>query len=73
MINLSCRESIKNTEIIDILKQKLNSTSSVHIKKPEKGLFILNSDNAQEMGFVSSKPAEIVERYAEYFVRNVSE
>ena len=67
VVNISCKESINNTEIIDVLKKTLNSDAEVHLKKPGPGLFILNSDYAQEMGFVSSKPIDIVERYAEYF------
>ena len=66
MINLSCDKAINNLEIAEIVKNRLKSNSLINPVEA-KNLFILNSDRAKEMGFISSSPSEIVNSYLDYF------
>lgn len=63
VVNLACDEAVNNIEIIDAIKKRTKSKSEVEINKDNSHLFILNTDKAKKMGFVSSKPLDIVEKY----------
>ena len=66
IVNISCAEKINNLEIAKTIKDRLKSSSQIISVKPSEGLFLLNSDKAQDMGFVSSTPLEIVNHYLDY-------
>ena len=63
VVNLACSEGVNNIAIIDKIKSRVKSKSEIVISKENSHLFVLNSDRAQEMGFVSLKPLEIVDKY----------
>ncbi len=70
VVNLACRESINNTEIIRLIKEKVNSESKVLVVQPvvassdvRGGLFRLNAERAFDMGFEPSKPIDIVNSF----------
>ena len=63
VVNLACSESVNNLEIVDVIKKRFGSMSEIIINKKNSYLFVLNSSRAQEMGFVSLKPLEIIDRY----------
>ncbi len=71
IVNLGCSESINNSEIAEAVKKRVHSNSGIEMKKPQNGLFVINSDKAQEMGFQSSAPIEIVNHYLDSIIKNI--
>jgi len=68
-VNLCCDETINNIEIAGIIKKRLHSQSVLKVKPPGEGLFHLKSDQAKEMGFISSSPRDIVNRYLDFYIQ----
>ena len=62
-INLACAVGANNRDILDMIKERTKSTSTIVIKRSKKGLFVLNSDKAYEMGYKSLTVLEIVDKY----------
>lgn len=67
VVNLCCRDTINNLEIADMIKRRLESPSVIKIRSDTTGLFKLNTQRAEEMGFVSSSPKEIVNDYLDWY------
>lgn len=66
VINLACKESVNNIDILNKIKERLNSKSEIIVNKPNPNLFVLNATKAFEMGFEPSLPLDIVGYYLDY-------
>ena len=66
VVNLACKDTINNKEIVEIIRKRTKSKSVVTVKEKGAGLFVLNADKAYKMGFVSKTPADIVNDYLTY-------